>query len=191
VSGTAGPGAVVARHQAEPRPPELAGVAQISLEAMREADLDAVVAVESGSYGFPWTRGHFADSLAAGHDARVLRLVRRGARHTELAGHLVAMPAAGEVHLLNVTVAPAWRGRGLGRHLLRALVHGARRAGATSVWLEVRAGNARAQALYARLGFAAVGRRPRYYPAGGGTREDAVLMCLPLEEGPAGDDALV
>jgi [ribosomal protein S18]-alanine N-acetyltransferase len=41
----------------------------------------------------------------------------------------------------------------------------------------VRQGNARAQALYRRYGFAEVGLRKNYYPAPG-QREDAVVMSL-------------
>jgi ribosomal-protein-alanine N-acetyltransferase len=47
----------------------------------------------------------------------------------------------------------------------------------------VRDGNQRAQALYRRRGYRAVGRRRGYYPAAGG-REDAILMSLALDAGP-------
>ena len=41
--------------------------------AMSADDLDAVTALEASLQEFPWSRGNFADSLAAGHDVRVLR----------------------------------------------------------------------------------------------------------------------
>jgi ribosomal-protein-alanine N-acetyltransferase len=46
--------------------------------------------------------------------------------------------------------------------------------GLDAAWLEVRAGNAAAIALYERFGFTTVGRRPGYYADG----EDALVMCL-------------
>ena len=52
-----------------------------------------------------------------------------------------------------------------------------------TLWLEVRASNARARQVYARRGFAEVGLRRGYYPAGKAQREDAIVMSLPLGEG--------
>jgi ribosomal-protein-alanine N-acetyltransferase len=37
-----------------------------ALPDMTACDLDAVVAAEQRCHAFPWTRGNFADSLAAG-----------------------------------------------------------------------------------------------------------------------------
>ena len=48
------------------------------------------------------------------------------------------------------------------------------------LWLEVRASNLRAQAIYQTHGFRRVGDRKRYYPADHGQREDAVVMSLGL-----------
>jgi ribosomal-protein-alanine N-acetyltransferase len=54
------------------------------------------------------------------------------------------------------------------------------------MWLEVRAGNLRARAIYRHRGFAEVGLRRDYYPADA-QREDAVVMCLPVHgPGPQG-----
>jgi ribosomal protein S18 acetylase RimI-like enzyme len=60
--------------------------------------------------------------------------------------------------LLNVhdlAVLPDWRGRGIGRRLLRAAEGVARERGCCKVTLEVRGDNAAALALYARLGYGA------------------------------------
>ncbi len=59
--------------------------------------------------------------------------------------------------LLNVhdlAVLPAWRGRGVGRALLRAAEAEARRRGACKLTLEVLSGNTTAAALYASEGYA-------------------------------------
>ena len=58
-----------------------------SLRVMTVDQLDAVLAIEVQAYAFPWTRGNFIDSLAAGYLARALvgrrrradRLLRRDA----------------------------------------------------------------------------------------------------------------
>jgi len=143
---------------------------------MRYGDLDAVLRVERAAYGFPWTRGNFVDSLAAGYLAELL-VDRDG-----LIGYYVAMAGVDEMHLLNLTVAPVYQRRGHARTLLDALQRHCRERGLPRLWLEVRAGNERALQVYAVRGFVEVGRRRGYYPAGKGQREDAIVMSLPLQE---------
>ncbi len=140
---------------------------------MRGEDLPAVHALETASYEFPWTAGIFADCLRAGHPCWVLCV--DGA----VAGYGVLSIGAGEAHLLNLCIGPDWRGRGLGRHLLRRLLDIARWNGAQQVFLEVRPSNPVAHDLYVSAGFHEIGRRPRYYPAKDG-REDAIVMTLEL-----------
>lgn len=141
--------------------------------AMRVPDLTEVMAIERQAYPVPWSHGNFVDSLAAGYPAEVLRGPR-----AELLGYWVVMPGVDEMHLLNITVAPAWQGRGLAVTMLDRLVADCRRVGMTQLWLEVRLGNERARAVYRRYGFAEVGRRRAYYPVQEGPREDAILMSL-------------
>ena len=134
--------------------------------------LDDVLQIEQAAYEFPWTRGNFIDSLAARYLAEML--VDDGA----VLGYFVAMAGIDEMHLLNLTVAPAWQGQGHGRALLDALVESCRARGARTLWREVRESNVRARAIYQRDGFGEVGRRRGYYPAPGNAREDAVVMSL-------------
>jgi ribosomal-protein-alanine N-acetyltransferase len=140
---------------------------------MRLPDLTEVIAVERQAYALPWSHGNFVDSLVAGYPAEVLRGPR-----AELLGYWVAMPGVDEMHLLNITVAPAWQGRGLAVLMLDRLVEACRQRGLSQLWLEVRVSNERARAIYARYGMAEVGRRRAYYPVQHGPREDAILMSL-------------
>jgi [ribosomal protein S18]-alanine N-acetyltransferase len=152
--------------------------------AMTPADLDAVLDIEARAYSHPWSRGNFVDSLAAGHLAEVLMQHDTGTpRGGEMLGYFVALPGVDELHLLNLTVNPDHQGQGHASRLLASLQAHGRTLGLASLWLEVRASNLRAQALYHRHGFTQVGLRRGYYPAAV-RREDAVLMSLPL--GPAG-----
>jgi [ribosomal protein S18]-alanine N-acetyltransferase len=145
--------------------------------AMRIPDLTEVMAVERQAYAVPWTHGNFVDSLAAGYPAEVLR----GSR-AQLLGYWAAMPGVDELHLLNITVVPHWQGRGLAVAMLERVVAECRRRGLTQLWLEVRVSNERAREVYARYGFAEVGRRRAYYPVKQGPREDAILMSLTVGE---------
>jgi ribosomal-protein-alanine N-acetyltransferase len=140
---------------------------------MTEADLDAVAAAEARIHPYPWTRGNFADSLAAGHGAW---LAKEGER---MIGYAVMMPALDEAHLLNISVLPELQRSGRGSALLIHVFAQARLQAATRMLLEVRPGNVSGQGFYRRHGFVEIGRRRDYYPAHGG-REDAIVMARDL-----------
>ena len=95
-------------------------------------------------------------------------------------GYFVAMKGVDEVHLLNITVAPAHQGQGWGRVMLEALALWAKGQGAQWLWLEVRLSNVRALRIYEHHGYRRVGERKGYYPSRHGHREDAVVMSLKL-----------
>lgn len=141
--------------------------------------LDAVVAVEQQAHPHPWNRRNFEDALAAGNVAQLL------VAGDVLLGYFVAMQVLDEVHLLNITVAPAYQRQGWSRTMLKGLNLWARGHGAQSLWLEARVGNLRALGVYRAHGFAQVGLRKAYYPAAQSQREDAVVMrlgfCDPLD----------
>jgi ribosomal-protein-alanine N-acetyltransferase len=142
---------------------------------MEVADLPDVIPVELRAYTMPWSFGNFVDSIAAGYPTEVLR-----DSEGRLLGYWVAMVGVDEIHLLNITVAPEWQGRGLAPVMLDSLVGRCRALGLTQLWLEVRKSNERAQAVYARYGMQQVGRRKAYYPMPDGSREDALLMSLDI-----------
>ena len=143
------------------------------LERMREEDLPEVMAIEQAIYTHPWTQTNFADSLRAGYECRTWRL------GGELVGYFILMVAAGEAHLLNLSIAERHQRRGHGAVLLTEAANLARSHGATNVFLEVRPSNRAAQKLYARFGFRKVAVRRGYYPAHTG-REDALVYSLVL-----------
>ena len=153
-----------------------------ALSPMSTAQVDAVMAIEVAAYPFPWSRGNFIDSLAAGYPTRVLY-----GGGGELLGYFVAMGGVDEMHLLNITVTPAVQGRGHARTLIDALIALCREQKARELWLEVRAGNERARAMYLHLGFTQVGVRRGYYPASFARREDAVVMSLKVDASGAND----
>jgi ribosomal-protein-alanine N-acetyltransferase len=139
-------------------------------------DAPALAALDAACSPHPWSERQFAAALESDRE-RVL--VARSARSAApgLVGFCVEMSVADEVHIHSVAVHPEWRRRGLGRLLLETALGVAERSGATRAFLEVRAGNAAALALYGALGFAATGRRRDYYES---PREDAVVMALAL-----------
>ncbi|HEY6240872.1 MAG TPA: ribosomal protein S18-alanine N-acetyltransferase [Burkholderiales bacterium] len=142
-------------------------------EPMNEADLRPVIEIEQSIYEFAWTIGNFRDSLRAGYGCWVYRDGR------QLIGYAVLMLAAGEAHLLNLSVAAHAQRRGHGRSLLEHVVGIAREREAKILFLEVRPTNEVGQRLYAAYGFKQVGVRRGYYPARRG-REDALVLALDL-----------
>ncbi|HMB57974.1 MAG TPA: ribosomal protein S18-alanine N-acetyltransferase [Arenimonas sp.] len=143
------------------------------IRPMRQADIEAVVAIEQRAYPFPWTAGIFRDCLRIGHQCWVFEA------RTGLIGYGVLSCAANEAHVLNICVAPEHQGHGHGRRILRRLIDLARWHMADRVFLEVRPSNPAAIALYNDEGFNEIGRRPNYYPASKG-REDALVMAMEL-----------
>ena len=142
-------------------------------EPMREADLRAVLDIEETLYEFPWTLGNFRDSLRAGYACWVIREAR------SVIGYAVLMLAAGEAHLLNLSVAAHSQRRGHGRRLLYHLAQVARDHKSRILFLEVRPTNEAGQRLYGGYGFRQIGVRRGYYPARKG-REDALVLALDL-----------
>lgn len=151
---------------------------EAQFEALTPAWLPAVLRVEQSAYEQPWSEANFTDSLKAGYQAQLLTAGMAPQAH--LLAYFVAMNGVDEVHLLNITVAPAFQRQGWARVMLDALALWARGQGAQWLWLEVRVSNARAKAVYERYGFRHVGTRRDYYPGSASTREDAVVMSLAL-----------
>ena len=157
------------------------------LEPMGEADLADVMAIEQAIYAFPWTIGNFRDSMRAGYRCLVYRTGRSprsahscaGGMDGCMAGYAVMLVAAGEAHLLNLSVALACQRRGHGSLMLKQLIGLARDCGAERLFLEVRPSNDAGRNLYARHGFTQAGVRRNYYPAAEG-REDALVLSLLL-----------
>ena len=143
------------------------------LAPMRDADLAQVLEIENAIYTHPWTRGNFADSLRAAYQCWTWRA------GDELIGYFILLVAAGEAHLLNLSVAAAHQRGGHGSALLAEGMRMARNRGALHIFLEVRPSNGGAKALYSRFGFRQVAVRPDYYPAHSG-REDALVLTLEL-----------
>ena len=151
--------------------PKVAELDQRLVLPMMPVDLPEVVELERQSQAFPWSRRNFEDALAAQYPAWVLRV------DGTLAGFCVAMPAPDDVHLLVIAVAPDFRGQGLARQLLDQVDRLAINLGIGRVLLEVRPSNHKALGFYQREGFAQIGLRRGYYPAGRGAREDALVMA--------------
>lgn len=83
-------------------------------------------------------------------------------------GFLAIQQLVGELEITNIAVKKAHQGEGWGSQLLAHLDHVD-----FPIFLEVRASNTSAQALYQKFGFEVIGKRQRYYHE---PVEDAIIM---------------
>jgi len=137
----------------------------------RAEDVPAVAKLEAEVFPDPWPAHLYLQEV--GQPLRFQRVV-----HTEpgyLAAYLFACWQVDELHVLKVATHPLHQGKGLATALLAEALAEAERLRARGLVLEVRPSNRRAYQLYRHLGYAVIGRRPRYYTDG----EDALVMLLP------------
>lgn len=148
------------------------------VRSMRTSDLDLVVLNEKAAYENGWNKRIFVDCLRAGYLCWVL------ANKQQIVAHGVMSVAIGECHLLTLCVSPEYQRQGYGRRLFRLLLERAFKLEARECFLEVRASNVKAIALYRSMGFAQIGERRNYYPGAKSEqeRENALILSrtLPL-----------
>lgn len=137
-------------------------------DAQRMAEIDRKVNPS------PWTVEGFRDSLSTRQG------IVGGLEGERIDGFVMYSHVVDDAEILNVAVDPGAQRRGLGKRLIRAMLARVRRDGARHCFLEVRASNIAAQALYAACGFLESGRRADYYRALG-RREDALIYTRPLD----------
>jgi len=159
-----------------------ATVTGVSIVRMTEHDLLEVVELEENSGLSRWGWAAYYAELQGSNSN--LMLVARVAsskqqqRSYSLAGYIVARMGADELHINNVAVRENYRRRGIGQTLLGRTLEEGERAGVARAFLELRAGNDAALALYEKCGFRVTARRQRYYSE---PVEDALVMIRQLE----------
>lgn len=97
----------------------------------------------------------------------------------DIIGYCIFMIAADEGEILRIAIDKKMRRSGMGKKLLSSVIREMAESGCTEVFLEVRAGNNGAIALYKSMGFEETGIRKGYYRDNG---EDAKLFKLSKKE---------
>lgn len=139
-----------------------------TIEAMRLEDIPEVLHLEREAFGqMAWHAGDFEAAIASKCDFPLV------IRTTGLAGYAVLRIIAPEAEVENICVAPACRRSGVGETLMEAILRLAAERDAERIFLEVRAHNEPAKALYRKRGFVESYRRKNYYQ---GPTEDAIIM---------------
>ncbi|NWA60386.1 ribosomal protein S18-alanine N-acetyltransferase [Pantoea sp. B9002] len=136
-------------------------------------DQPQLLTIERRAHAFPWSEQTFTSNQ--GERFVNYRLEADG----KLAGFAITQVVMDEASLFNIAVDPDFQRRGYARQLLQHLIVELERRDVLTLWLEVRASNSAAIALYEQLDFHQVSVRPNYYPTASG-REDAIIMALTL-----------
>lgn len=136
-------------------------------------DIEAVYTIEAVSFKTPWTRQAFKQELTENTRAVYFVVETQG----EILGYGGMWMVIDELHITNVAIKPEFRGKGLSKHLMHALIDYGQKNRFSHMTLEVREHNHIAIALYEKLGFIIAGKRPKYYLDSG---EDAFVMWKEL-----------
>ena len=141
------------------------------IRRMTLEDVPAVHEIDMLSFSLPWSERSFRFEVAENPASRGWVAEADG----RIAAMLVLWVIIDEAHIATIAVHPDFRRRGIGEQILLHALRAAQDDGARRAFLEVRAGNSAAQAMYKKYGFVADGVRPRYYKD---NNEDAILMSL-------------
>ncbi|QIW15936.1 ribosomal-protein-alanine N-acetyltransferase [Pasteurellaceae bacterium RH1A] len=144
------------------------------IETVTSQDFERLFEIEQAAHLVPWSKGTLLNNQGAKY--LNLKLVEGG----HIVAFAICQTVLDEATLFNIAVHPAFQGQGYGKQLLNELILQLKEKGIATLWLEVRASNQAAQALYDRLGFNEVTIRKNYYPTPDGGRENAVVMALYL-----------
>ena len=136
---------------------------------MNESHVASVAAIEKECFG----RDAWSEKSVAGELTNALALWLVAVEGENVAGYVGSQTVCNETDMMNVAVTADFRRRGIGELLVTALVEELKAIDSHCLTLEVRASNTPAQAMYEKLGFAEIGRRPRYYQ---NPKEDALIL---------------
>ena len=135
---------------------------------MNESHVAAVAELERLCFSAPWSENAIRSELT-----NPLSLWLVAVENDRVVGYVGSQTVLDEADMMNVAVSPDARQKGVGNALVTALADRLKANAVRCLTLEVRASNEPAKALYQKLGFIQVGRRPNYYR---NPREDALIL---------------
>lgn len=144
------------------------------IRRMHIDDAPIIAQLEKQCFSDPWSENSIASEavnplsywLVAEMDGNVV-------------GYIGSQTVLDAADMMNLAVAQTYRKQGIGQALVNALTDYLQQNGVIALLLEVRVSNANAIALYHKLGFEQVGRRPKYYH---NPREDALILRKELAQ---------
>ena len=140
----------------------------IHIVPMENHHVMQVAALEKQCFSDPWSENSVASEL---NNPLSLWLV--AVDDENLAGYVGSQTVMNETDMMNIAVDEGYRRQGIAQMLVESLVERLKKMDSRCLTLEVRISNTPAIALYEKLGFAQVGKRPNYYR---NPKEDALIL---------------
>lgn len=138
------------------------------IRKMQAQDVSSIAELEKICFSDPWSENSIASEL---NNPLSCWLVAE--ENGKIAGYVGSQSVLDAADVMNLAVSPTYRRQGVGQALVENLVEHLQKNKVIALLLEVRVSNASAIALYEKLGFVQVGRRPKYYH---NPREDALIL---------------
>lgn len=135
---------------------------------MNESHIDGIAEIEKLCFSDPWSVNSITNEL---NNPLSLWIVAMDA--DKLVGYVGSQSVLGWSDMMNLAVLPNYRRQGIGEALVAELISKLQQRENTCLTLEVRVSNLAAIALYEKMGFVQVGRRPNYYH---NPKEDALIL---------------
>lgn len=148
----------------------------LHVEMAEPGDAGALAKLHAASFYRGWPREDFAGFIADKHCPTYIACDAQ----RRIAGFALIRIAADECELLTIAVDPKWRGKTVGRAILKAVFADLMLSPARRMFLEVEEQNAAAIRLYEGLGFSTISRRKGYYPRPDGSAATALVMARDL-----------
>lgn len=143
------------------------------IKRLSEENSSAVAEIEKLCFSHPWSEATVASEIKSGFADFFGAFCGE-----ELAGYIGGRTIAGETEIFNVAVSPEFRRKGIAKALIGKFVETVREKETQVIFLEVRASNLPAIALYEKNGFVFCGIRKDYYSD---PKENALLMRLAFD----------
>lgn len=148
---------------------------EVVLSPMHREHIRAVIALEKECGLSPRSEESYLKLLQNSYS--ILLVALNEASADSVIAAFSGWVVAGEFNIDNIAVKESYRQKGIASALLAKAIDEARKQGAITAFLEVRASNDGACSLYEKAGFSVVGRRTGYYH---NPSEDALMMSLDL-----------
>jgi len=147
---------------------------------MTLADVNDILEIEHLSFPTPWSKNLFVKEYHS-QNSKIFLARHPYLEQNKVLGYICTWFVCGEAHILNLACHPHFRRNRVATNLLEHCLDFSFKNGVKKAFLEVRACNHEAQALYTRYGFEPIGLRKGYYSD---THEDAIVMFLEMKSQP-------
>ena len=142
----------------------------ISVDLMKEEDIDSVLEISSLSFSIPWSKDSYIQELTNPIARYLVAKI-----DNKVVGFIGTWIVLEESHITNIAIHPNNRKQGIGSSLLEEFLKYCKNKGCIAFTLEVRTSNKAARTLYEKYNFKQEGIRKGYYED---TKEDAIIMWL-------------